>query len=199
VIRMIHTFSILALICAGLLFGRCGVQWLQSPSLDGSYLRTPISEHLRTQGSLTGGNNATPTPLVQQAEAFAQYLNPPKPPAQMGTAAPVVAATPAPRPPGPTPQFKLLAISHYRSHPEMSLAMVWDPSNGGTWVRQGDHLGHFVVERIEKDAIFYRDGDQLHQMAMTIKEPAQLARLKSKGATSSQNITANETLVSASQ
>ena len=198
-IKMLYGVSIVALIWAGLLFGLCGLQWLRDVPLDERDPGIPISERLRTRQNLNGDDNAASTPLVEQAQAFALYLNPPKPPSQTETPAPAIAVPSVPRPPSPAPQFKLLAISHYRSNPEMSLAMIWDASKGGTWMRKGDRLGHFVVERIEKDAIFYRDGDQLRQMAMTIKEPVQLARLKSKRAASNQNVAANEILVSASQ
>ena len=76
--------------------------------------------------------------------------------------------------------------------------MVWDANKGGYWIKKGDRLGHFVVERIEKEAIFYRDGDQLRQMAVAVKQPVQLARLKSKESASMQEVAAHETLVSAS-
>jgi hypothetical protein len=198
VIRVIYAVGVLALIDAGLLLGLCGVRWQQGVSPEEQERWISPVERLRTDQKFAGGN-LTSTPLVEQAEAFALRLNPPKPPVRMETPVPVVTAPPVPRPPSPTPQFKLLAISHYRSHPEMSLAMIWDAGKGGIWVRKGDHLGHFVVERIEKDAIYYRDGDQLHQMAITIGEPAQLARLKSEGAASSRNVAAHEVLVIASQ
>jgi hypothetical protein len=76
--------------------------------------------------------------------------------------------------------------------------MVWDANKGGHWVKQGDHLGHFVVERIEKEAVIYRDGDQLRQMAVAVKPSVPLAKLKSKEAASMPEVAPEGTLARAS-
>ncbi len=202
-VKMLYVVSILCLICASLLFGRCAVQWLQGVPADERAPGIPLSERLRMRQGLNGNTNAASTPLLEQAEALALYLDPPKPPPRVSTSQPTVSPAtvsppPVPRPPNPTPQFRLLAISYYRSSPDRSLAMVWDASKGGYWIKKGDRLGHFVVERIEKEAIYYRDGDQLRQMAVAVKQPVQLARPKSKESASIQKVAANQTLVSAS-
>jgi len=200
VVKILYVISILSLICAGLLFGVSGVQLLQGVPQDEHNPGMSVTERLLTFQGPNGNSDQSSNPLLEQAAAFALYLSPPKPPPSPPmTQQSANIAGPAPRPPSPTPQFRLLAISYYRANPDMSLAMVWDASKGGYWIRKGDRLGHFVIERIEKDAIFYRDGDQLRQMAMTIKEPAQLARLRSKESASSQNVAANEIVVSASK
>jgi hypothetical protein len=198
---MLYVVSILCLISTGLLFGLCGVQWMQSVPSDERDPWIPATERLRQ--SLNGNDKAASSPLLEQAAAFALYLDPPKPPPRRETSLPTVSpapvsAPPVPRPPNPTSQFRILAISYYRSSPDKSLAMVWDAKKGGYWIRKGDRLGHFVVERIEKEAVIYRDGDQLRQMAVAVKQPAQLARLKSKESASIQEIAASQTLVSAS-
>ena len=195
--KMLYVVSILCLIGAGLLFGFCGVQWMQGVPPDERDPWIPATERLRQRQSLNGHDNAAPSPLLEQAEAFALHLNPPKPPPRAETSLPAVSPPPAPRPPSPTPQFRILAISYYRSSPDKSLAMVWDANKGGYWIKKGDRLGHFVIERIEKEAIIYRDGDQLRQMAVAIKQPVPLARLKSKESASIQEMAANQTLVSA--
>ena len=202
-VKMLYIVSILCLMSAGLLFGLCGVQWLQGGPEDERIPGMPVSERLHLRQNLNGGNNAGPNPLLEQAEALALYLNPPKPPPRRETALPAVnrpslTPSPAPRPLSPTPQYRILAISYYRSSPDKSLAMVWDAKKGGYWIKKGDRLGHFVVERIEKEAIFYRDGDQLRQMAIAIKQSVPLARLKSKESASIQEVAANRGLVSAS-
>jgi len=201
VVKMLYVFSILSLICAGLLLGLCSAQWLQGVPPNERDLGQPISERLRAVQS-ANGTNAGSSPLLEQAQALALYLDPPKPLRKenpqpissplAGSAPPVV------RPPTATPQFRLLAISYYRASPEKSLAMVWDATKGGYWVRKGDRLGHFVVERIEKEAVFYRDGDQLRQMAVAIKQPVQLAKPKSRESASIQKVAVHETVVSAS-
>ncbi len=201
-VKMLYFVSVLCLVGAGLLFGHCGVRWTRGVAGDERDSWVPATERLRLRQSLNNGDKATVNPLLEQAETLALYLNPPKPP-RKETPLPTVSAAPVtgvpiPRPTNPTPQFRILAISYYRSNPQKSLAMVWDATKGGYWIKPGDHLGHFVVERIEKEAILYRDGDQLRQMAVAIKQSVPLDRLKPKEAVSVQEMPAHQTLVSAS-
>lgn len=199
--RVFYVVSILCLIGASLLFGLCGVQWRQGVPLDERDSSIPLGERLRARQGFTDNNNADSNPLLAEAEALALYLSPPKPPASpapTGSSQSAVSPPPAPRPPNPTPQFRILAISYYRSNPDRSLAMVWDANKGGYWIKKGDRLGHFVIERIEKEAIFYRDGEQLRQMAVALKQTPPLARLKSKESASVQELAAHQRLVSAS-
>ncbi len=46
------------------------------------------------------------------------------------------------------------------------MALVWEPGGARRWVRQGDHVGHFVVQEIHADKIVYRAGDQLREMGV---------------------------------
>ena len=200
-VKVLYVISILCLVSAGLLFGSCGVQWMQGVPLDKRDPWLPATERLRQ--SLNHHDKAAASPLLEQAEALALYLNPPKPLPRKeaslpAVSAPLVSPVPAPRPPSPTPQFRILAISYYRSNPQKSLAMVWDAKKGGYWIKPGDRLGHFVVERIEREAVIYRDGDQLRQMAVAVKPSVPLARLKSKEAASVQEMAAHQRLVRAS-
>ncbi len=200
-VKAMRAISLLSLFCAGLLFWRGGRQLLQNVALAQLAPGTPGKEHLLTLQNRSKDAGPSASPLVEQAAAFALYLNPPQPPppAQpVVTAPPVVSLPPTPRPPSPTPQFRLLGISYNRSDPDRSLAMVWDVGQEGRWIRKGDRLGHFVVERIEKETLVYRDGDQLRQMAVAVKEPVQLGRLKEREAASVPQVAAGETLVSAS-
>ncbi len=207
-VKMLYVVSILCLMGASLLFGLCGVQWMQGAPPDERDPWVPVAERLRVRQDLNDNGKAASSPLLEEAEALARYLDPPKPPAprkeaSLPTVSPASVSAPVPRPPSPTPQFRILAISYYRSNPERSLAMVWDATKGGYWIKKGDRLGHFVVERIEKEAILYRDGDQLRQMAVAVKQPAQLARpVGAKHASpvpaSRQELAANQTVASAS-
>jgi hypothetical protein len=195
-----YAVSLLSLFCAGLLFWRGGMQLLCVARPDGLGAAAPIHERLVSlQGRSKNADQAL-SPLVKQATAFALYLNPPQPPLPprpIVTAPPTVNPPPVPRPASPAPQFRLLGISYNRSDPDRSLAMVWDAGQEGRWIRKGDRLGHFVVERIEKEALIYRDGDQLRQMAVAVKELPPLGRLKSREAASMQKVAAGATLVSA--
>ena len=202
-VKMLYVVSLFCLMGASLLFGRCGLQWIQGVPPDEGEPWLPVTERLRARQSLQGRDQAAASPLLEEAEALARYLNPPKPPPRQETSLPTVGAThaspvPVPRPPSPAPQFRILAISYYRSNPEKSLAMIWDATKGGYWIKKGDRLGHFVVERIEKEAILYRDGDQLRQMAVAVKQSVPLAKLKSQESASMPEVAPKGTLASAS-
>ncbi len=174
-VKAVRTISVLALISVGLVFVLCVVQQLQgAPEIE----RNPglsIVEKFRQAGDLSNkDSHETLSPLVEQAEVFALYLNPPKPPKPRKTTAPrrsleqtIPFATPAKL----TPKFTLMGTSYYRSRPEESMALVSEPGSGVRWVKQGAHLGHFVVEKVERGMIVYRDGDRLLEMAVDTKVP----------------------------
>ncbi len=64
------------------------------------------------------------------------------------------------------PKFVLAATSYYQTRPEKSMALVLEPGSGYRWVKQGERVGHFVVEIVEPGLIAYRNGDQLLEMAV---------------------------------
>ncbi len=202
-VKVLYVVSILCLVGASLLFGFSGMQWMQGAPPDEREPWIPVTERLRARQSPNGHDKAASSPLLEEAETLARYLDPPKPPPRQETSLPTVGPAPVsapavPRPPSPAPQFRILAISYYRSNPEKSLAMIWDATKGGYWIKKGDRLGHFIVERIEKEAILYRDGDQLRQMAVAVKQSVPLAKLKSKESASMQEVAPKGTLASAS-
>jgi len=190
-IRTIQTISILAILLAALLFISCLADGLRDDSCT-EQVGTPSAIERFQQA---GGNGASDSrnqvsPLVQQAQAFALYLNPP------AVAAPIIhkdQAFPPPakddssvkrvmevRPASSSPNFELHGISYYRSKPHESMALVCEPGGNRRWVRQGEQLGHLVIERIDGDSIVYREGAQTHVMALAPKEAlAKLARASS--------------------
>jgi hypothetical protein len=184
--KLTHTAGVLALILAGLVLWHARVQWLREDPSDDRISPASIREQLRIRQDPGRDEGPRPGLLVEQAMAYARCLNPPRQAA--AAPSPPVMAAPVARPISPTPPFRLAAISYYRSDPERSLAMVSDAGRSSYWVRRGDHVGPFVVERIEKQTITYRNGDQVAQMALVAREPVPLGRLKPR-----------ETLVSVSK
>ena len=51
------------------------------------------------------------------------------------------------------------------------MALVSEPGSGTRWVKQGERLGHFVLEKVERGTIVYRQGDRLREMAVDTKIP----------------------------
>jgi len=120
--------------------------------------------------------------LVQQAQAFALYLDPPvtsptvPPPKRVqdrpampepkGTVAPITEV----RPVSSSAKFELHGISYYRPDPGLSMALICEQGGGRRWVRPGDSVGHMVIEGIESDGLVYRDGTATQRMALAPSE-----------------------------
>jgi hypothetical protein len=163
-------------------FVLCIVQQLQGAPEAGLDLGPPILEKFRQAGDLSDKSTQEAlSPLVEQAEAFALYLNPPKPPKSREAPAPrrsLEQTNPVAKPAKLTPKFTLMGTSYYRSRPEESMALVSEPGSEPHWVKQGAHLGHFVVEKVERGMIVYRDGERLLEMAVNTKVPARTRQVK---------------------
>lgn len=175
IVRILQSISVVSLVSAIAIFIFCIVQWAHGRyenELDTGY---SIVEEFRQQED---ENNKIPhqvvPPLVKQARAFALYLNPlqSEKPIRAQRIKPAVKrhVKKVKRPKG-TPKFTLLATSYYRAVPEESLALVSEPGKEARWIKQGESLGHFVLAKIEKGKIFYRNGDKLEVMAMNTKAP----------------------------
>ncbi len=80
-VKVLHTFSVLALISTGVVCVLCAVRSLQgAPEIDGDP-GLPILEKFSQAGDLgEKSSQETLSPLVKQAEAYALYLDPPRPP-----------------------------------------------------------------------------------------------------------------------
>jgi hypothetical protein len=103
----------------------------------------------------TGQNEISP--LVQQAGAFALYLNPPKP--RMPRTPTGSGASGVTRGPAVTPKFKVLGTSYYKGRPELSIALIDEPGKGLHWVRQSSMVGHLLIEQVKDGLIVVRDSE----------------------------------------
>jgi hypothetical protein len=107
----------------------------------------------------SAGNKATKgtnrvSPLVQQAGAFALYLNPPKPKAPRTVKG---RSSTVKRPPSATPKFTLLGTSYYKDRPESSIAFIDEPGKGLHWVRQSSMVGHLLIKEIKDGVVVIKD------------------------------------------
>jgi hypothetical protein len=191
--KALQLLSVLALTSAGLVFGLCVPRALRDDPQIEKFLASSAVERFRQAGdnNMHDGGHQNP-PLVRQAEAFALYLNPPQPVKNVEAMAPVSGlkqAALATRPTEPTPKFTLIATSCYRSRPEQSMALICEPGGGTRWVKQGAHLGHFVVEKVERGMVVYRDGDQLCKMVLDMKAPVRAAQARQMTLASGQGST----------
>ncbi len=195
-VRALQTLTVLALISAGAVFVLCAVQWLQGASASEEIERNlgpGVVERFRQVSPAKAGNGQqTHSALVRQAEAFALYLNPPPPlkdeenPAPKRISKQTVPAAIAAK---VTPKFTLIGTSYYRSRPEESMALVSEPGSGTHWVKQGARLGHFVLEKVERGMIVYRQGDRLREMAVDTKVPVDIAVARQTKPATSRHLT----------
>jgi hypothetical protein len=109
-------------------------------------------------------DTSTVSPLVQQAEKFAAYLNPPPPPQRPTRPAPARNNQAPIRPAQVSPKFELLGTSYYALRPELSLALIDEPGKGLRWIRQSSEIGHLVVEEVSDGKVVIRDGERTYEL-----------------------------------
>ena len=107
-------------------------------------------------------NTDTESPLVKQAKAFANYLNPP--PIPKRTSPTPKRKTPARPQASISSKFDLLGTSYYALRPQMSLALINEPGDGLRWVRQSSKIGHLVVEEVKDGKVIIRDGTRTYEI-----------------------------------
>jgi len=179
-VLILRLFNIFACLSAGgvLVLGALGLmrenpqveQILQQPSIIQRFEDARYQENNPAEES---------SPLVVQARAFASYLNPPPPGEKKQTQLFAAEQTPSrntpeiPKLPVPSAKFKVLGTSYYPNQPERSMALIWQPgSQEGyeQWVKEGSRLGHFVVYKIKRGVVIYRDNqERFYEMAIEKK------------------------------
>ncbi|MBW7991109.1 MAG: hypothetical protein FVQ84_13990 [Planctomycetes bacterium] len=119
----------------------------------------------------SAGNKATRgtsqiSPLVQQAGAFALYLNPPKPKVPRPVKGRISST---PRGPSATPKFKVMGTSYYKGHPESSMALIDEPGKGLHWVRQSSMVGHLLIEEVKDGIVVVKDNNGTFELKVEEK------------------------------
>lgn len=156
-IKTLRITSIVAAILAVIFFVFPVVFGVRSDESIEELLNSPgVIEKFNKSADKAKATQSQSSPLVQQAEAFALYLNPPKP----RVVTPVAgrgSATPQ-RGPSVTPQFKVKGTCYYESRPELSLVLIDEPGKGLHWVRQSSKVGHLLIEQIKDGVVVVHDG-----------------------------------------
>lgn len=113
-----------------------------------------IEKFNNSAGNKAARGTSQISPLVQQAGAFALYLNPPKPPAPRPVQGRPSTVT---RAPSATPKFKVMGTSYYKGRPESSMALIDEPGKGLHWVRQSSMVGHLLIEEVKDGIVVVKD------------------------------------------
>jgi hypothetical protein len=161
---MINILRIISLIAAIL-----AVVFLVFPIVYGTHNDEHVKEFLETPemrekfesaaDSRLDKNKDRTSPLVQQAQAFASYLNP-KPTERATTrsiGSKVTHSLPV------TPKFTLHCTSYCPDDPNMSLALIDEPGKGRYWVKPSSKVGHFLVEQIQDGLIVVNNGQESYE------------------------------------
>ena len=134
---------------------------------------TVIEKFNMAMGNQAKTSERQSPPLVQQAVAFASYLNPPEP--REGLAVRDAGGI-APLSLPVTPKFRLVATSYYPVHPELSLALIDEPGKGLYWVRQSSKIGHLVIEQVKESLVVVQGGKGTFELA--VEERPQMSLLE---------------------
>ena len=103
-------------------------------------------------------------PLVRQAKALADILNP-----RAEAAAPPANTSKLPGPQGPKPppmsaKFEVFGISYSPTDPKNSFAYIRLSDNTYMWVQPGSTIGHQVVKEIKSGSITCLEGQKTSEM-----------------------------------
>ena len=172
-IKLLYILSICALIASGLLFFSCCNNLVANSKKVQSYQALDIIEQFKADGNyIKKAGNQKINPLINEAQGFAVYLNPPEQPRPQEVSIPVFIPKPvviAQKPADVTTKFNLIATSVNLLRPKESLALISEPGKGSHWARLGEHLGHFVLESVKHKTIIVRNGDIVHQLTIGSK------------------------------
>ena len=171
------------------------------PVVFGGYSDEDLDESLDSPGVIekfnkTVGNKARAgrdevSPLVQQAGAFALYLDPP-PDKTPKTAA--GRSTGVTRGPAVPPKFKVIGTSYYKDRPELSMALIDEPGKGLHWYRQSSEVGHFLIEQVKDGIVVFKDGKGTFEQKA--EQKPELSLLEGASGASSQTGSSSRTDVS---
>ena len=177
-INLLRIISLIAAVLAIVFFVFPIVYGVDRDEQVKDFLKTPeIREQFENAAdSRINKNKDLTSPLVQQARAFASYLNP-KPTAKrarMGSKASKIAnSLPV------TPKFKLRCTSYCADDPNLSLALIDEPGKGRHWVRQSNKVGHLLIEQIKDGLIVVKGGKESYEVAIeesTVKTTSSTSR-----------------------
>jgi hypothetical protein len=181
-IKTLRITSVVAAILAGVLFVFMVFFGFRSDPEAEEFLNSPgvIERFQKVITGRTKSGAGQSSPLVNQAKAFAQHINPPKVKTAVTRVGP---GRITPEPPKVRPKFPLLATVVHESNPELSIALINEPGPGLHWVRQGSKVMHLIIEQVKEGLIVCRDGQGTSEISVEPR-PAQQSLLQGKSSVS---------------
>ena len=170
-IQTLRITSVVAAILAGIFFVFPVIYGVRNDESVDKFLQTQsVKEKFENAADIKAkkGDNRV-SPLVEQADAFALYLNPVKQPVRTiskGVKTPNIASNIT-----ITPQFKVYATSFYPENPQLSQALIDEPGKGRFWVRQSSMVGHLLVEQVKDGLVIVKGNEETFELKIE-KEPS---------------------------
>ncbi len=184
-IKTLRITSVIAVVLAVAFFAFPAVFGVRGGQSEGFLDSAGVIEKFKKlKGQRSAKGRSQVSPLVKQAEAFALYLDPPKPPKPKIK---VVKTDDKKRdtrgPEGPvSAKFTLIGTTYYALHPELSLVLIDEPGKGLHWVRQSGKVGHLIIEQVKDGLVVVRDRQRTFELVP--QRPVKRSLLKGKGASS---------------
>lgn len=158
-----------ALTLGGVLLAVAAVCWWDGrPEAAWSRDVPAVTDRIAKIAHRSARSSSAVSPLIAQAQAFADHLNPPRSPEPSPALQdpPAISET---KTVAPAAMLRLHATSCYPDRPERSMALVSAP--GGTtpeqqWVKEGSQFGPFHIHEIRRGGIIYREGNLLREVAI---------------------------------
>ncbi len=161
---------------------------------------TAVEKFVKEKGEKASDKSGQVPPLVKESHSFALYLNPPvkpsvrKPVVKKGNTMgqPIVAA----RPGSVSVKFTVIGTSYFEAAPDLSLAFVDMPGKGFRWVRQGDKIGHMLLEEVKDGYIVVSDSGSKTELYPDRPVKRSLVKNDSSGGNSKTGKSSMETIIS---
>ena len=169
-IKTLRITSVVAAILGGVFIVLPVIYGVRSDERIDKFLKLPGAkvkfESAADTKTKTGENRESP--LVKQAEAFALYLNPVKPPvrkiSRSGQTPSISSKV------NVTPKFPVYATIVCPENPKLSQALIDEPGRGRHWVRQSSMVGHLLIEQVKNGLVVAKSGEETFDIPIA-KEP----------------------------
>jgi hypothetical protein len=182
-INTLRITSVVAAILAGVFFVFPVIYGVRNDERVDEFLKLPSVrdkfENAADNKAKTGKSRVSP--LVEQAESYALYLNPVKQATQKTTKE--AKTTSISSKVAVTPKFKVFATSYFAGNPELSQALIDEPGRGRYWIRQSSMVGHLLIEQVKDGLVVVKSSKETYDIE--IEQEPQTKPLSRKSSTSS--------------
>lgn len=191
-LKALRIASMAAVITAVVVLAAVAILGFQGdPDIEAFLAKEGVVEQFRKKSQTVPAAAKTDalSPLEQAAKSFALRIDPPPPPPPPKPIEPpkppeVKQPVTPPRPPEnkqPTlsAKFTLIATARYPDHPEKSMALLQNVQNEYKWYRQGEQVGHLVIQEIKDGSIVLYQGGKFNSELFMPAAPPTKSLLKS--------------------